>query len=31
MYIPMRVSAHLEAIKKRALELKERLDLIKDS
>ena len=31
MYIPMRISAHLEVIKKRALELKDRLDLIKDS
>jgi len=31
MYIPMRISAHLEVIKKRTLELKDRLDLIKDS
>jgi len=31
MYIPMRISAHLEVIKKRALELKDRFDLIKDS
>jgi len=31
MYIPMRISAHLEVIKKRALELKDLLDLITDS
>ena len=31
MYIPMRISAHLEVIKKRALEPKDRFDLIKDS
>ncbi len=31
MYIPMRISAHVEVIKKRALELKDLLDLIKDS
>jgi uncharacterized protein YecT (DUF1311 family) len=31
MYIPMRISAHLEVIKKRALELKDRLDIIKNS
>src|SRR6266849_6225386 len=29
MYIPMRISAHLEVIKKRALELKDRVDLVK--
>jgi uncharacterized protein YecT (DUF1311 family) len=27
MYIPMRISSHVEVIKKRALELKDRLDL----
>jgi len=31
MYIPMRISAHLEVIKKRALELSNYLELIKDS
>jgi uncharacterized protein YecT (DUF1311 family) len=31
MYIPMRVSAHLEVIKKRALELSNYLELIKES
>jgi len=30
MYIPMRIAAHLEVIKKRALELKDRLDLVKE-
>lgn len=30
MYIPMRISAHLEVIKKRALELKDRVDLVKE-
>ena len=30
MYIPMRIGAHLEVIKKRALELKDRLDLVKE-
>jgi uncharacterized protein YecT (DUF1311 family) len=29
-YIPMRFSAHLEVIKKRALELNDRLDLVKE-
>ncbi len=31
MYIPMRISAHLEVIKKRALELSNYLELIKES
>jgi uncharacterized protein YecT (DUF1311 family) len=31
MYIPMRISSHLEVIKKRALELKDHLELVKDS
>jgi uncharacterized protein YecT (DUF1311 family) len=30
MYIPMRISSHLEVIKKRALELKDHLDLVKE-
>jgi uncharacterized protein YecT (DUF1311 family) len=31
MYIPMRISSHLEVIKKRSLELKDHLELVKDS
>ncbi len=31
MYIPMRIAAHMEVIKKRALELKDHLDLVKES
>ena len=30
MYIPMRIDARMEVIKKRALELKDRLDLVKE-
>lgn len=30
MYIPMRIATRLEVIKKRALELKDRLDLVKE-